>query len=276
MEKKDDFELIISSCDRFSDLWDTHIRLLKESWKDRPSSIYLVTDSSTEKAYEGIKIVSAGEGTEITERLEAVLESVKSDYIVFTLDDYFLTEPIHSSDIRRGIDFMENNHVDFLRMVPATKRYLRRDNARPCKGYPGYYIRDISTGNYKITLTPGIWRTDFMRKTVSRKMNAWEYEVALTGMARELGAVCAISNHNEFPYLDVVRKGKLLRKADRYFKRNPIYHSEREVMKLKDELALEFRTKLKHVLPKKQLNRLKKTMIRRGHTYYSPTEDDKS
>ncbi len=274
MGKKGDFELIISSCDRFSDLWDAHVQLLKESWKDRPERIYLATDRSTEKAYEGIKIISAGEGTEITERMKAVLELVESDYIVFTLDDYFLTEPIYTSNIQRGIDFMENNRVDFLRLVPATKWYLRRENAKPCKGYPGYFIRDISTGNYKITLTPGIWRTDFMRKTVSRKMNAWEYEVALTGMAREFGAVCAISNHNEFPYLDVVRKGKLLRKADRYFKRNPIYHSEREVMKLKDEMALNFRTRLKHVLPKKQLNKLKKAMIRRGHTYYSPTEDN--
>ncbi len=274
MEQHESFEVIISSCERFSDLWDAYFCLLDTSWPDRPDRIHLVTDCPTEKRYDGVNIVCAGEGTEITERLRTALEQIHSEYILFTLDDYFLTEPIHTADIRRAIAFMADNKVDFLRLYPASRRYLRRDGARACDGYPGYYIRDISTGNYKITLTPGIWRTDFMRQTVRSRLNAWEYEVALTPMARELNAVCAISNHNEFPYLDVIRKGKLLRRADRYFKRHPIYRSDREVMKLRDELMLGFRTHLKHILPKSGVNQLKKTMIQRGYRYYSPLEDE--
>lgn len=275
MIKQDNFEVIISTCDRFSDLWEANIRLLKEAWPDRPARIHLVTDRPTDRHFDGINIVCAGVDTEITERLSAALEQIQAEYILFTLDDYFLTKPIHTRDIQRGIDFMSDNHIDFLRLYPASRHYLRRDGAVPCTGYPGYYIRDISEGNYKITLTPGLWRTDFMRKTVHDRMNAWEYEVALTSMARELSAVCAISNHDEFPYLDVVRKGKILRKANRYFKTHPIYHSDREVMKLRDELKLSLRTLIKHILPKKQLKKLKKVMVKRGYAYYSPIEDDK-
>ena len=274
MKKQERFEVIISTCDLFSDLWDANIRLFRDAWPDCPARIHLVTDRPTERHFDGVNIVCAGEGTEITERLSAALEQIQAEYILFTLDDYFLTKPIHTRDIQRGIAFMSDNDVDFLRLYPASRIYLRRDGAVPCKGYPGYYIRDISTGNYKITLTPGIWRTDFMRKTVSKRLNAWQYEVALTPMARKLSAVCAISNHDEFPYLDVIRKGKVLRKANRYFKRHPIYHSDREVMYLRDELYLSFKTRLNHIVPKKQLKKMKKVMIRRGHRYYSPVEDD--
>lgn len=47
---------------------------------------------------------------------------------------------------------------------------------------------------------------DFMDKTLTKKLNAWQYEVALTNMARQLNARCADSRRGEFPILDVIRK----------------------------------------------------------------------
>ena len=136
--------------------------------------------------------------------------------------------------------------------------------------YPGIYTLDLSEGNYKVVLTPGIWRTDFMRKTLGQPMNAWQYEVSLTPKARELNARCATSNCGEFPYLDVIRKGRVLRKANRYFQSDPIYQSRRDVMRWQDELELNVRAWLKFVLPKWLFRVIKKIMIRRGHRFYSP------
>ena len=111
-----------------------------------------------------------------------------------------------------------------------------------------------------------------LRQTLEETRNAWQYEVALTEMAHQLSAHCAVSCHGEFPFLDVIRKGKVLRKADRYFRRNPIYRSNREVMGFWAEWMLTARMWLKRVLPKSVFNLLKKVLIKCGMTFYSPVK----
>ena len=273
MELDTSFALVISTCENYSDLWEANLLLLRRSWSDCPARILLVTDAPTDRHFENVEIISAGEGTEITDRLKHALKSVEERYILFTLDDYFLTYPIRTERILQGLRFMEKHDVAYTRLYPATKHYLRREGAQPCADFEGYYFRNMEEGDYKISLAPGLWRTDFMRRTVNKSLNAWQYEVALTPMARELGARCAISNHNEFPYLDVIRKGKVLRKADRYFKSNPIYSSQRPVMKRRDEWKLGIRTWLRHTLPKGVFKCVKKTMVKHGHQYYSSVQD---
>lgn len=267
--RKQPFEIIISTCDKFSDLWEANALLLNQNWPERPTT-WLVTDAPTDRKLQGIEIIAAGEGLEMPDRLAVAMEKIQSEYIVFTLDDYFFTQPIDVAKLLRVLEYMEDKRVDYVQLYPQPRDFLRRDGAKESKEYPGIYMLDIREGNYRVVLTPGIWRKDFMRKTLKGGMNAWQYEVSLTGIAREVGAVCATSNCGELPYLDVIRKGKLLRKANRYFRKNPIYRSDREVMKLRDEWALNLRTWLKFWMPRGVLRAMKKMMIRLGHSFYSP------
>lgn len=273
MEAGNSFDILISTCDGYSDLWDANILLFNRNWADRRGQTFLVTDVPTEKEYENVRIIASGAGTEITERLAMAVENVRTKYILFTMDDYFLTKPIDSGKLCRAIDFMEKENIDYLRLYPATKHYLKREGAVQSGEYPGFYHRNIDKGEYKVSLYPGLWKTDFMRMTLSKPMSAWNYEVELTDMARRVNARCAISNNGEFPFLDVIRKGKILRKANRYFKKNPIYRSEREVMKAKDEFVIRFRTCLRHTLPRPIFEKIKRMMVSHGKKFYSPIPD---
>lgn len=267
--KKHNYEIIISTCGAYSDLWEANALLLNQNWPDRPAT-WLVTDAPTDRKLSGVEIIAAGMGLEMPDRLVAALEKIQSEYIILTLDDYFFTQRIEQEKIDRALQFMEENNVDYVQLYPQPRDFLRRDGAKESKKYPGIYMLDIRKGNYKVVLTPGIWRRDFMLKTLKGGMNAWRYEVSLTDTAREVGAVCATSNCGELPYLDVIRKGKLLRKAYRYFQKNPIYRSDREVMKWKDEWVLNLRTWLKFWMPRGVLRAMKKVMMRLGHSFYSP------
>ena len=133
----------------------------------------------------------------------------------------------------------------------------------------GIFLLDNNAGDYIVSLYAGIWRKDFMEKTLTETLNAWQYEVALTSMARQLNARCADSRRGEFPILDVIRKGKVLTKARKYFDKNPIYAGNRENMKVKDEWMIEFRTWLREWLPKPLFNLSKAIMRHRGYTFFS-------
>ena len=269
MKNDIDYSVIISTCEKYSDLWDIYFNLFKKNWPDCPAKVYLVTDAATDRCFEGVEIISAGEDTEITERLDKALSIVDSRYILFTLDDYFLTEKIDNSKIDTALRFINDHSVDYVRLYSASRHYLRREGAQESFDYPGYFFRDISEGNYKVSLYAGLWRTDFMRKTLKEKRNAWQYEVALTQMARDMDARCAISNHHEFPILDVIRKGKLLHKADSYLRKNGYHLNTRQIISYRVEFSIWLKTKMKHILPRGIVNRMKKAMVRRGHIYYS-------
>ncbi len=269
MKNNIDYSVIISTCDAFSDLWDAYFDFFKKNWADCPAKVYLVTDKETSRRFDGIEIIAAGAGAEITERLAKALEKINTEYILFTLEDYFLIQKIENAKLDNALQFMNEENVDYIRLYGASQYYLRKEGARESVSYPGFYFRDISEGNYKVSLYAGLWRTDFMRKTLGKKQNAWQYEVSLTQMARDLDACCVISNNREFPILDVIRKGKLLHRAKKYLKENGCSLPSREVIAYRAEFSIWFRTKLRHIFPQKSFSKIKRVMVRRGHRFYS-------
>lgn len=268
MENKK-YEMIINTCDKYSDLWEAHIMLLNQNWQNRGCKSYLLTDTPTERKFERVEVVCAGANTEITERLKCVLEQVTTEYVLFTLDDYFLTSEIDENALEEALDVMVNDDIDFLSLFPVHKLALLKDKA-VALSQEGFYLWGEEKTDYKVSLYPGLWRTDFMRKTLDEKLNAWQYEVALTEMANRFNARCAVNNNTAFPFLDVIRKGKILRKANKYFRENPVYHSEREVMRVWDEWKLNLRDWIKLILPKPVFKALKRLMIKCGMKFYSP------
>ena len=107
------------------------------------------------------------------------------------------------------------------------------------------------------------------KRTFNTRKTENQGKMALTQMARELSARCADSRRGEFPILDVIRKGKVLTKAEKYFQSNPVYKGNREIMKVRDEWMLTFRTWLREWLPKPLFKTAKAIMRRRGYTFFS-------
>lgn len=265
MESK--FSIIISTCDKFSDLWDAHIQLLNKNWADRNVDTFLVTDKPTDRTFENVNVVAAGEATEITERLRAVMPLIKTEYILFTLDDYFLTEKISTKAILEDIEDMKEQEIDYMRLSVLSRKNLK--NRKAVEVADKIYLMDNWAREYVVSLYAGLWKKSFMKKTLNEALNAWQYEVALTKMARDMQARCAVSCRKEFPILDVIRKGKVLTKAREYFNKNPIYIGTRETMKRKDEIMLDIRTWLRVWLPLPLFKAAKAVMRHRGYTFFS-------
>lgn len=218
--------LLIHSCDKFSDLWDAHTGLLAANWPDRRCRTVILTDAPTDAYYDDIEIVSAGSGKEITDRIRHLLPMVDTEYVLVTLDDYFPIYPIDTRSIERLVAIMDREGYDYIRL------HDRPHGPRFPTSYRGVY-RIALEGHYAVNLYSGLWRKSFIEKTLSRDaLNAWQFEVTLTEMAKKAGGICAMSTGNEFPILDVVRKGYLLRPAARYLRKHDLYHGPRRVMPL--------------------------------------------
>lgn len=269
MENNMDITMLILSCDKFSDLWDGHIRLLRQNWKDQGFQVYIVTDDVTEKTFDDVKIISAGKEKEWSERLAYALSYVNTDYVFLTLDDYYLISKVSNDSIDDLIKAMEKEHIDYVRLYERPKRGTLEQIA----DHEGLYKIDLNL-TYTVNLYAGIWRYSFIKSITDKPMNAWKYEVNLSSKAREYGALCCVSKRNEYQILDVVRKGKILHKANRYFRAHPgIYNGNREIQSWSYEIKLNTRTWIGRALPLWTHKYIRNITRRLGAHFYSDEVD---
>lgn len=262
---KNKMTMLILSCDKFSDLWDGHVKLLEQNWPDRNLETYIVTDSPTNKTYPHVKIISAGKECEWSDRLAYALKQVKTDFVFITLDDYFLIKPVQQQAIVSLLEMMEKEKLDYVRLFKRPKRATRQELA----GYPGIYHIE-TTCDYSVNLYAGIWKKDFLVNTVRLPLNAWKFEVSLHKRAVEYGAKCVVSLRNEFQILDVVRKGKLLHKSAHYFKQHPgIYDGNRSVNTWGYEIKLGCQTLVSRYTPRCIYRGIKAILRKFGKHFYS-------
>ncbi|WP_301425206.1 hypothetical protein [Bacteroides caecimuris] len=263
---KDRLTLLIHSCDKFSDLWPTHIHLLNQNWADRDCRTIILTDRQNLQQLERVEIKAAGDGQEITGRIKYVLDHICTDYILVTLDDYFPTTKIDSERIKRLIDIMDKEGYDYIRLFNQPKTGQNKTK------YKNLYDLQLN-GDYQVNLYVGIWRKDFMAKTLGcRTLNAWEFEVTLTENARRVGGKCAVSLGREFPILDVVRKGRILPKASRYLKKHDLYHGSRPIMPRSAYIKLgikEMGSRVLSYLPKSVYQTIKVLCVKMGMKSFS-------
>lgn len=260
---KKNLSMIVSSCDKFSDIWEAQIALLNRNWADRNMETILVTDKPTNLNFKQVRIFSAGTKIEFSERLKAALEEVTTEFVLITLDDYFLTQKIDSDKITNLTKIMESEDLDYIRIYSKPK--ARKGNL---KHYKSLYRIDTSK-NYSVNLYPGIWRVSFLKRTFENSLSAWEYEVSLSKAAMKYNANCVVSTGDELPFLNGVIKGKFFRKARKYLEKNGLYHGDRATLSISETFKYKIKLYSSLVLPGK-IKKIVKIILRRfGYHFYT-------
>ncbi len=264
-----DITMLIISCDKFSDLWEGHIKMLNKFWPNRNFDAFIVSETNP-ISFGGAPVIACGTNLEWTERLSIALSKIKTEYVFLTLDDYFLVHQPNEFLLERYFDFIKESNIDYFRLFKRPKRKLKNR----VKSLKGVYKID-NKQRYGVNLYSAIWRKDFLVATINEKKNAWQFEVSLPKKSYLYNANCYMTTNNVFQILDVVRKGKLLRKARRYFnKHKDIYNGARPTNSFSFEAKLFFRTWASRLLPAPISKRLRKFFGKHGYNYYSKEMDD--
>lgn len=231
MSLRDESTLVISSCDKFSDLWDVYFSLFQQNWKHHPEETILVTDAETERRFNNVTVFAAGLSQEMPARLKDALEYIKTEYIFLTLDDYFISNPIDDTKLEEVFAFIKEKDIDYFRLSSLPNK------GTSIKEHRGWKWINLNT-NYAVNLYPGIWKKTFLDDVLVGNLSPWQFEVTLTNNAKRKGAICAMSKNQEFQILDVVRKGKVLHKAKRFLDKNQLDIGDRPVLPYGTEIKL--------------------------------------
>lgn len=260
---KDKLSVLISSCDKFSDLWDENIKAYRKQWQNNECDTFLVTDKKTDWSAENVNVIAVEGQNDFPLRIKAALENVKTPYVLVTLDDYFLIKPVENDKINYLVDRMIKEDIQYLSLY--SRRTKKENDFLPLDNLVSVNL----SARYAVNLYPAIWNVEFLKKTVKEDVSPWQYEASLTKTAFEENANCKNSLAGTFEILDVVRKGKVLHKAQKYFKKNNINIGDRPSISYAMEFKLWSMEFLSHNLPKPFFKFVKNIAKKCGMKFYS-------
>ena len=208
--------IIVNSSDGYRDCWPYFFHLLKKYYP--PSMSYEVILNTNTQSFSDPDLeitVSCSEFDDSlrlswSQRLQKTLDNVQSDIVLIMFEDYFLTDFVKFSELDKFTALMTSNtNIDHIRLAggpwttsPTTCKHLRK-------------IKRFS--KYRVSLQPGLWRRDSLKKILLEHESAWDVEIF--GSFRSF-----FSNHNYFclsseyletegspisvPAAGVIRKGR--------------------------------------------------------------------
>ena len=237
MVKKNNIDLLVVSCDSYSDVWPYFFNNFFINWSDCPINIFLLSNFKTFKDSR-INNISIGKDISWSGNLLKGLSKIDSDYVIIMIDDLLLNRKISNNYFFKITKWIKHNNPNYLRLHNSTRT---QNHDKLIGKIP------IKTP-YKVSLMPGIWNKKFLEKILKKGENAWEFEKF--GSKRAYYEKNFFSLHKNFFFYDnAIIKGKWQKHIA--LKYNVAFHS-RSPMSDFDQLIYNlkiFRSKIFNLLP---------------------------
>ena len=210
--------IIISSCDKYADLWEPFFTLLFKYWPDCPFPIYLVSNTKN-FSHEKVNMILVGEDKGWATNMQEALARVQEKNILYLQEDYLLQSPVNSKKIQDILDYMYQASVASVRLIGSP------DPKHPHHNPFGLY--EIKKGElYRVSLQGALWKKDIFLNLIKTGESGWDMEKEGTIRSCSLPEIFLSAKKKE-PILDyyfytAIKKGKWMPGALRLLKKEGI------------------------------------------------------
>ena len=170
---KNNVTLVVSSCDKYEDAWYQYFSLIKKYWKNHPDRIALITETKSYSC-DGLNISvfnTKNQSATWSERLYACLDSIDTEYIIFSLEDFFLLDNVNENVLEQCYEWMESNsNIAVCRLYSSEDKKLIKSDK-----YGEFRIADKTIG-YRLDTQAALWRRKDLMSFIDLKENPWQFE----------------------------------------------------------------------------------------------------
>jgi hypothetical protein len=170
-----DLTIFVNTSDNFEDCWNPFFALFAQYWPNCPYPIVLNTEKKGYN-FESLDILCTRVSEDESERLtwsECLLRglgTIKTPYILYLQEDYFLDAPVRSDTVEMLLNELRTDHADVIRLMES-------EGAGPWIGSESHLIWEVAQkAKYRISLQAALWRKDFLRAQVRSHENPWQLE----------------------------------------------------------------------------------------------------
>lgn len=167
---------LLNSCDAYSDTWDAFFDLLNIYWPDIPNKVYLNTETIDYKPRHSysfeIKTINTSNTISWSKRLMKVLDVIEEDYVLMTLDDFFLQSTVRTELIEELIQMMDNDpQIASFQLTAA--RIAQEENVNISEKLS---LNLMTRDGWKTHFIPTIWRKSVLKKWLRPWESIWAFE----------------------------------------------------------------------------------------------------
>jgi len=173
--KLQDVTIIVSSYDKYANLWPTFFELLFENWPSLKTSnkdvpIFLVSNT---KSYTDprVTVIKSPYARGWNGNVNDALKQVKTKYVLYLQDDYFINDVVLEDKIQEILDATILYKLDYAEVSPRCAAGSEHVGNSPFLIY-----KDHDTGCFT-TLQAAIWnRKTFEEFTSTNSLSIWDFE----------------------------------------------------------------------------------------------------
>ncbi len=159
---------VISSCDKYSDLWDIFFTCFFKYWPDCPYEIYLVSNF---REYESKKVNSIliGEDRDYGTNLKKIIDSIPTDWFVLWIDDAILSKKIDTDFINEVFTSAQRNDVGSCLLIPTYPvSYINNKNE-----FIGPIPKNVK---YRAAIGCCLYNKKTFKKLILEGKDIWEHD----------------------------------------------------------------------------------------------------
>lgn len=162
--------VMITSCDAYEDCWRPMVFSLDKYWPDCEWPRYIVTNFKEDDGVPNTTFIKVGDDQRSwCTSTQKALKLIDADYVVFLMEDYWLSQKVDNNAIKRHVDYMANNNVDYLKI----QYDILRDEHRI--GKTDYCLNPVDM-RYALNTAISIWRCSSMIDVLPDGWSGWEWE----------------------------------------------------------------------------------------------------
>ncbi|MFM8453683.1 MAG: hypothetical protein ACKOAD_01640 [Gammaproteobacteria bacterium] len=208
--KFDNLSILVTSCDKYSELWDPFFQLLWKQWpelnnQDSGIPIYLMSNSK-KYTHPKVQTINIVKETSWSSSMRQAVKEIKTDYVLVVLDDYFFTKVDQKrlSDIFNSIKSRKIPYVQLTVPYYVQDRKVYEDEAVTGLKYKKQFEE------WRTSLQAAIWRKDVLLHLLKEPETPWNFEIV--GSARSEGMLepfLVVENNFPLEYLNMAQMGYL-------------------------------------------------------------------
>lgn len=167
----DEVTLLVSSCDKYRTAWLPFFELVKQNWKEHPERIVLNTET-LQYMHEGlnIKTINSPQGSTWSQRILHCLGEIESEFVIFSLEDFFLQKRVNAEILEECLDKMkQNKQIACFRLKASNDAHLVKDDN-------SLFRLAGADVPYRLDTQFAMWRKNILISFIEENESPWEFE----------------------------------------------------------------------------------------------------
>ncbi len=169
MDKKE-LTILVVSYDGYSDMWPGFFACFRKYWPDCPYELVLANNQK-QCPDPDVRVVNCGETAQWSTRTRTALEQIRTKYVCFLLEDFFLSGQVSTAYMEQALELMRTEKIDYYKLLSFS-----RINTPSYEKNPALRIIPADLP-YGVSLLAAIWeREHFLSLIGDGDYNPWLFE----------------------------------------------------------------------------------------------------